>query len=57
VLEQVIQGVLEGLRQQLLRQIDRQQSRTRIDVLSSGPRPFSICRHSYFGLDARNRSA
>jgi hypothetical protein len=36
MVEQVIQGVLERPRQQLSRQIDRQQSRTRIDRLVAG---------------------
>ena len=57
VIEQVIQCMLEGTRQQLPRQIDRQQSRTRINVLVAGHHCSPVRRCSYFDLDAHIRSA
>jgi hypothetical protein len=57
VIEQVIQRMLERPRQQLLRQIDWQHSRTCIDVLVVGHAASPICRRFSFDLDAHNRSA
>ncbi len=56
-IEQVIQRMLEGTRQQLPPQIDRQQSRTHIDLLVASHAVSVIRRRSSFDLDARYCSA
>ena len=56
-IEQVIQRMPEGTRQQLPRQIDRQHSRTCIDVFVPDYTVSLIRRRSSFDLDAHNRSA